>query len=124
MPSLRSFPISYVLYYDVAPQCYHSAASLILGVLQIGISARIMPLKRLKKKSIKRLVEKRVAKAIDEYEKTKANLDNAGSSGGENLESLGELVNVQGFFDKTFMKWKTSNLLSEQRGVVGFKTLD
>ncbi|GJS07359.1 putative reverse transcriptase domain-containing protein [Tanacetum coccineum] len=79
-----------------------------------------MPLKRLKKKSIKRLVEKRVAKAIDEYEKTKANLDNAGSSGGENLESLGELVNVQGFFDKTFMKWKTSNLLSEQRGVATY----
>ncbi|GJU79293.1 putative reverse transcriptase domain-containing protein [Tanacetum coccineum] len=57
-----------------------------------GSIVGIMPLKRLKKKSIKRLVEKRVAKAIDEYEKTKANLDNAGSSGGENLESLGELA--------------------------------
>ncbi|GJV55217.1 putative reverse transcriptase domain-containing protein [Tanacetum coccineum] len=40
-----------------------------------------MPPRRLKKKSIKRLVEKRVAKAIEEYEKSRANLDIAGSSG-------------------------------------------
>ncbi|GJU98124.1 hypothetical protein Tco_1327395 [Tanacetum coccineum] len=45
-------------------------------------SLRIMPPRRLKKKSIKRLVEKRVAKAIEEYEKSRANLDSAGSSGG------------------------------------------
>ncbi|GJX34818.1 putative reverse transcriptase domain-containing protein [Tanacetum coccineum] len=32
---------------------------------------RIMPPRRLKKKSVKRLVEKRVAKAIEEYEKTR-----------------------------------------------------
>ncbi|GKC00701.1 hypothetical protein Tco_0986837 [Tanacetum coccineum] len=41
-----------------------------------------MPPRRLKKKSIKRLVEKRVAKAIEEYEKSRANLDSSGSSGG------------------------------------------
>ncbi|GJS43802.1 putative reverse transcriptase domain-containing protein [Tanacetum coccineum] len=41
-----------------------------------------MPPRRLKKKSVKRLVEKRVAKAIEEYEKSRANLDSAGSSGG------------------------------------------
>ncbi|GJV68768.1 putative reverse transcriptase domain-containing protein [Tanacetum coccineum] len=41
-----------------------------------------MPPRRLKKKSIKRLVEKHVAKAIEEYEKSRANLDSAGSSGG------------------------------------------
>ncbi|GJX38910.1 putative reverse transcriptase domain-containing protein [Tanacetum coccineum] len=35
----------------------------------------IMPPRRLKKKSIKRLMEKRVAKAIEEYEKSRANLD-------------------------------------------------
>ncbi|GKC61569.1 hypothetical protein Tco_1089167, partial [Tanacetum coccineum] len=34
----------------------------------------IMPPRRLEKKSIKRLVEKRVAKAIEEYEKSRANL--------------------------------------------------
>ncbi|GJY36927.1 hypothetical protein Tco_0422305 [Tanacetum coccineum] len=41
-----------------------------------------MPPRRLKKKYIKRLVEKRVAKAIEEYEKSRANLDSAGSLGG------------------------------------------
>ncbi|GJW41361.1 hypothetical protein Tco_0067206 [Tanacetum coccineum] len=34
-----------------------------------------MPPRRLKKKSVKRLVGKRVAKAIEEYEKSRANLD-------------------------------------------------
>ncbi|GJV47795.1 putative reverse transcriptase domain-containing protein [Tanacetum coccineum] len=36
-----------------------------------------MPPRRFKKKSIKRLVEKRVAKAIEEYKKSRANLDSA-----------------------------------------------
>ncbi|GKB53006.1 hypothetical protein Tco_0903759 [Tanacetum coccineum] len=34
-----------------------------------------MPPRKLKKKSVKRLVKKRVAKAIEEYEKSRANLD-------------------------------------------------
>ncbi|GJZ50049.1 putative transposon, En/Spm-like protein [Tanacetum coccineum] len=42
---------------------------------------RIMSPRRLKKKSVKRLVEKRVAKAIEEYEKTRANPGNASGSG-------------------------------------------
>ncbi|GJU67386.1 hypothetical protein Tco_1253645 [Tanacetum coccineum] len=54
---------------------------------------RIMPLRRFKKKSIKRLVEKRVAKAIEEYEKSRANLDSAGSSGG-NPGNAGGTMNV------------------------------
>nr|GEX28444.1 hypothetical protein [Tanacetum cinerariifolium] len=66
---------------------------------------RIMPPRRLKKKSVKRLVEKRVAKATEEYEKTRANLDNARSSGG-NSENAGETVNVQGCSHKTFMNGK------------------
>ncbi|GJS22667.1 putative reverse transcriptase domain-containing protein [Tanacetum coccineum] len=37
-----------------------------------------MPPRRLKKKSVKRLMEKRVAKAIEEYEKYRANLNSAG----------------------------------------------
>ncbi|GJT46508.1 putative reverse transcriptase domain-containing protein [Tanacetum coccineum] len=41
-----------------------------------------MPPRRFKKKFVKRLVEKHVAKAIEEYEKNRANLDSAGSSGG------------------------------------------
>ncbi|GJS78389.1 putative reverse transcriptase domain-containing protein [Tanacetum coccineum] len=55
--------------------------------------SRIMPPRRLKKKSIKRLVEKRVAKAIEEYEKSRANLDSAGSSGG-NLGNAGGTMNM------------------------------
>ncbi|GJR38618.1 hypothetical protein Tco_1214302, partial [Tanacetum coccineum] len=49
----------------------------------------IMPLRRLKKKSVKRLVEKRVAKAIKEYEKTRSNPGNASGSG---LTNTGETV--------------------------------
>nr|GEV42391.1 hypothetical protein [Tanacetum cinerariifolium] len=49
-----------------------------------------MPPRRLKKKYVKRLVEKRVAKAIEEYKKTRANLDNAKSLGG-NSENDGEM---------------------------------
>ncbi|GJZ53242.1 hypothetical protein Tco_0608127, partial [Tanacetum coccineum] len=50
----------------------------------------IMPPRRLKRKSVKRLVEKRIAKAIEEYEKSRANLDSAESSGG-NTRMLEEL---------------------------------
>ncbi|GKA67426.1 hypothetical protein Tco_0767343 [Tanacetum coccineum] len=53
-----------------------------------------MPPRRLKRKSVKRLVEKRVAKAIEEYEKSRANLDSARSSGG-NTGNAGGTVNVQ-----------------------------
>nr|GFB43569.1 hypothetical protein [Tanacetum cinerariifolium] len=41
----------------------------------------IIPPKRLRKKSVKRLVERRVAKAIEEYEKTRADSSNANGSG-------------------------------------------
>ncbi|GJW62378.1 putative reverse transcriptase domain-containing protein [Tanacetum coccineum] len=54
-----------------------------------------MPPRRFKKKSVKRLVEKHVAKAIEEYEKNRANLDSAGSSGG-NPGNAGGTVNVHG----------------------------
>ncbi|GJZ73631.1 putative reverse transcriptase domain-containing protein [Tanacetum coccineum] len=64
---------------------------------------RIMPPRRLKKKSVKRLVEKRVAKAIEEYEKTRANPGNASGSGSTNT---GGTVNVQGCTHKTFMNGK------------------
>ncbi|GJX14055.1 hypothetical protein Tco_0205813, partial [Tanacetum coccineum] len=64
---------------------------------------RIIPPRRLKKKYVKRLVEKHVAKAIEEYKKTKANPGNASGSGSTNI---GEMVNVQGCTHKTFMKGK------------------
>nr|GEW83813.1 hypothetical protein [Tanacetum cinerariifolium] len=64
-----------------------------------------MPPRRLKKKSVKRLVEKRVAKAIEEYEKTRANLDNARSSGG-NSENVGGLnVHTLGLVNANRIPW-------------------
>ncbi|GKD64286.1 hypothetical protein Tco_1306394, partial [Tanacetum coccineum] len=63
------------------------------------------PPRRLKKKSIKTLVEKRVAKAIEKYEKSRANLDSAESSGG-NPWNAGGTMNVHGYSHKTFMNGK------------------
>ncbi|GKB42459.1 putative reverse transcriptase domain-containing protein [Tanacetum coccineum] len=74
-----------------------------------------MPPRRLKKKSVKRLVEKHVAKAIKEYEKSRANLDSAGSSGGKTGNTKGT-VNMQGCSHKTFMNGKPLLNLMEQRG--------
>ncbi|GKE72618.1 hypothetical protein Tco_1534659 [Tanacetum coccineum] len=78
-----------------------------------------MPPRRLKKKSVKRLVEKRVAKDIEEYEKSRANLDSAGSSGG-NTRNAGGTVNVQGCSHKTFINGK-SHSFNGTEGVVGLR---
>ncbi|GJU28577.1 putative reverse transcriptase domain-containing protein [Tanacetum coccineum] len=78
-----------------------------------------MPPRRSKKKSIKRLVEKRVAKAIKEYEKSRATLDGAGSSGGNN-GSAGRTVNVQGCSHKTFLNGKPHSFKGT-KGVVGLR---
>ncbi|GJY40945.1 hypothetical protein Tco_0428215, partial [Tanacetum coccineum] len=78
---------------------------------------RIMPPRRLKKKSVKRLVEKRVAKAIEEYEKTRANPGNASGSGSTNT---GGTVNVQGCTHKTFMNGKP-HPFNGTEGVVGLR---
>ncbi|GJU43542.1 putative reverse transcriptase domain-containing protein [Tanacetum coccineum] len=45
---------------------------------------RIMSPRRFKKKSVKRIVEKRMAKAIKEYEKTRVDSNNTGGSGSAN----------------------------------------
>ncbi|GKB23589.1 putative reverse transcriptase domain-containing protein, partial [Tanacetum coccineum] len=78
-----------------------------------------MPPRRLKKKSVKRLVEKRVAKAIEEYKKSRANLDSAGSSGG-NIGNAGGIVNVQSCSHKTFMNGKPHSFNGTE-GVVGLR---
>nr|GFB87090.1 hypothetical protein [Tanacetum cinerariifolium] len=52
-----------------------------------------MPPQRLRKKYVKKLVERRVAKAIEEYEKTRADSINAGGSGSA---STGGSADVQG----------------------------
>ncbi|GJV08240.1 putative reverse transcriptase domain-containing protein [Tanacetum coccineum] len=75
--------------------------------------------RRLKKKSINRLVEKHVAKAIEEYEKSRANLDSAGSSGG-NLENPGGTMNAHGCSHKTFMNGKP-HTFNGTEGVVGLR---
>nr|GEW82251.1 hypothetical protein [Tanacetum cinerariifolium] len=54
---------------------------------------RIMPPRRLRKKAVKKLAERRMAKAIEEYEKTKADSINAGGFGST---STGGSADVQG----------------------------
>ncbi|GJS42612.1 putative reverse transcriptase domain-containing protein [Tanacetum coccineum] len=47
-------------------------------------AASIMPPRRFKEKSIRKIVERRVAKAIEKYEKTRADSNNTGGSGSTN----------------------------------------
>ncbi|GJW04278.1 hypothetical protein Tco_1563134 [Tanacetum coccineum] len=83
------------------------------------VALAIMPPRRVKKKYVKRLVGKRVAKAIEEYKKTRDNLDNARSSRG-NTENAGGTMNVQGCSHKTFMNGKPHSF-NGTKGVVGLR---
>ncbi|GJT00444.1 putative reverse transcriptase domain-containing protein [Tanacetum coccineum] len=65
------------------------------------------------------LVEKRVAKAIKEYKKNRANLDSAGSSGG-NPGNVEGTMNVHGCSHKTFMNGKP-HTFNGTKGVVGLR---
>ncbi|GJU39218.1 putative reverse transcriptase domain-containing protein [Tanacetum coccineum] len=56
------------------------------GGVTDGTRAKIMPPGRFKKKSVRKIVEKRVAKAIEKYEKTRADSNNTGGSGIKNME--------------------------------------
>ncbi|GKA53980.1 hypothetical protein Tco_0752929 [Tanacetum coccineum] len=75
--------------------------------------------RRWKKESVTRLVEKHVAKAIEEYKRSKANLDSARSSGG-NTRNAGGTVNVQSCSHKTFMNGKPHSFNGTE-GVVGLR---
>ncbi|GKA61354.1 putative reverse transcriptase domain-containing protein [Tanacetum coccineum] len=75
--------------------------------------------RRFKKKSIKRLVEKCVAKAIKEYEKTRADSNNAGGSGSANTEGT-IAPDVYRCWYKTFMNGKPHSFNGTE-GVVGLK---
>nr|GEV30819.1 putative reverse transcriptase domain-containing protein [Tanacetum cinerariifolium] len=75
----------------------------------------IMPPKMMKRKAVKKMVRKRIAKAIEEYKKTKANLGNARGSGSINT---GGSVNGQGCTHKTFMNGKP-HPFNGTKGVVG-----
>nr|GFC97729.1 hypothetical protein [Tanacetum cinerariifolium] len=76
-----------------------------------------MPPRRLRKKSVKKLVERRVAKAIEEYEKTRADSINAGGSGSASTEGSAD---VQGCSYKTLMNCKP-HPFNGTGGVVGLK---
>ncbi|GKA23663.1 hypothetical protein Tco_0709696 [Tanacetum coccineum] len=82
-------------------------------------SSIIMLPRRFKKKSVKRLVEKRVAKAIEEYEKTRADSNNACGSGSTNTRGI-VAPDVQGCSYKTFMNGKP-HPFNGTEGVVGLK---
>ncbi|GJT13399.1 putative reverse transcriptase domain-containing protein [Tanacetum coccineum] len=78
-----------------------------------------MPPRRFKKKSVRKIVEKRVAKAIEEYEKTRAESNNAGGSGSTNTGGT-VAPEVQGCSYKTFMNGKPHSFNGTE-GVVGLK---
>ncbi|GKG16963.1 hypothetical protein Tco_0361920, partial [Tanacetum coccineum] len=73
-----------------------------------------MPPRRFRKKSVKRLVEKRLAKAIKVYEKTKVDSNNAGGSGFANNEG------THGCLYKTFTNGKPHSFNGTE-GVVELK---
>ncbi|GJW93877.1 hypothetical protein Tco_0173549 [Tanacetum coccineum] len=75
--------------------------------------------RRFKKKSVKKIVEKRVAKAIEKYEKTRADSNNAGGSG--SINTGGTIVpEMHGCSYKTFMNGKPHSFKGTE-GVVGLK---
>ncbi|GJU44542.1 hypothetical protein Tco_1201808 [Tanacetum coccineum] len=78
-----------------------------------------MPPRRFKKKSVRKIVEKRVARAIEKYEKTRTESNNAGGSGSANTEGT-VAPEVQGCSYKTFMNGKP-HFFSGTEGVVGLK---
>ncbi|GJU46281.1 putative reverse transcriptase domain-containing protein [Tanacetum coccineum] len=78
-----------------------------------------MPPRRFKKKPIKRLVEKRVAKAIKEYEKTRVDSNNAAGSGSANTGGT-VAPKMQGCSYKTFTNGKPHSFNGTE-GVVGLK---
>ncbi|GJW20807.1 hypothetical protein Tco_0031429 [Tanacetum coccineum] len=78
-----------------------------------------MPPRRFKKKSVRKIVEKRVAKAIEKYEKTRVDLNNAGGSGSTNTEGT-VVPEMHGCSYKTFMNGKPHSFKGTE-GVVGLK---
>nr|GEW78025.1 hypothetical protein [Tanacetum cinerariifolium] len=67
------------------------------GVTDLYQEPRIMPPRRLRKKSVKKLVERRVAKAIEEYEKTRADSINAGGSGSTSIGGSADVDDIEAY---------------------------
>ncbi|GJX98230.1 hypothetical protein Tco_0355249 [Tanacetum coccineum] len=78
-----------------------------------------MPPRRFKKKAVKRIVEKRVAKAIEKYEKTRADSNNTGGSGSTNTGGT-VVPEMHGCSYKTFTNGKPHSFNGTE-GVVGLK---
>nr|GEW88764.1 hypothetical protein [Tanacetum cinerariifolium] len=78
-----------------------------------------MPPKMMKRWAIKKMVKKQIAEAVEEYEMTRANLDNTSESGPINTRGIVAL-DVQGCSYKTFMNWKP-HLFNGMEGVVRLK---
>ncbi|GKF61043.1 hypothetical protein Tco_0181097 [Tanacetum coccineum] len=78
-----------------------------------------MPPRRFKKKYVRKIVEKRVAKAIKKYEKTRADSNNAGGSGSTNTGGT-VVPEMHGCSYKTFMNGKPHSFKGTE-GVVGLK---
>nr|GEZ12623.1 hypothetical protein [Tanacetum cinerariifolium] len=76
-----------------------------------------MPPKMMKRKAVNKMVKKRIAEAIEEYKRTRANLGNASGPGEANT---GGSVTVQGCSHKTFMNGKP-HPFNETEGVVGLR---
>ncbi|GJW52591.1 putative reverse transcriptase domain-containing protein [Tanacetum coccineum] len=78
-----------------------------------------MPPRRFKKKYVRKIVEKRVAKAIEKYEKTRADSNNAGGSGSTNTGGT-VVPEMHGCSYKTFMNGKPHSFKGTE-GVVRLK---
>ncbi|GKB19111.1 hypothetical protein Tco_0853034 [Tanacetum coccineum] len=78
-----------------------------------------MPPKMMKRKAVKKMVKKGVAEAIAEYEKTRANPDNAGGSGSVNARGI-DSPEVQRCTYKTFFNCQPHKFNGTE-GVVGLK---
>ncbi|GKA37140.1 putative reverse transcriptase domain-containing protein [Tanacetum coccineum] len=76
-----------------------------------------MPPKMMKRNAVKKMVKKRIAEAIEEYEKTKGNPSNVGGSRPANT---GGTVNVQGCSHKTFINGKP-HPFNGMKGVFGLR---
>ncbi|GJU55142.1 hypothetical protein Tco_1228856 [Tanacetum coccineum] len=118
-----------LLYVDVDMPSYGwrrllglSAVPYLAALLFYGLvpeSPIIMPPRRFKKKSVRKIVEKRVAKAIEKYEKTRADSNNTGGSGSTNTRGT-VVPEMHGCSYKTFMNGKPHSFKGTEDDKVKF----
>ncbi|GJX31096.1 putative reverse transcriptase domain-containing protein [Tanacetum coccineum] len=78
-----------------------------------------MPPRRFKKKSVRKIVEKRMAKAIEKYEKTRADSNNTGVSESTNTGGI-VVPEMHGYSYKTFMNGKPHSFKGTEDDKVKF----